>query len=307
MHAIETFDLTKRYGELTAVDHLNLKVEKGEIFGFLGHNGSGKTTTIMMLCGLVEAMEGSAKVAGFDVQREILEVKKRIGFLPENTSYYDNLTARQNLEFFGELAGLNKKQREERADELLETVGLKSWKDVKVGKFSKGMQQRLGIAQALVRDPEVVFLDEPSSGLDPQGMKEVRELILRLGREGKTVFLSSHLLFEVKQVCSIVGVLKHGKLIALDTIDNLARKLNSDATIKIELEVTNPEIGKELGKNSKVMDIASNGNKFMIHAQEDIRREIFDIIRDSDAEILTLKLTEPNLEDILLKVYETGE
>lgn len=303
MHAIETFDLTKRYGNITAVDHLNLKVEKGEIFGFLGHNGSGKTTTIMMLCGLVEPTKGSATVAGFDVQKEILEVKKRIGFLPENTSYYDNLTARQNLEFFGELAGLGKKQREERADELLETVGLKNWKDTKVGKFSKGMQQRLGIAQALVRDPEVVFLDEPTSGLDPQGMKEVRELILRLGREGKTVFLSSHLLFEVKQVCSIVGVLRQGKLIALGALDTLAKQLNPSSDFAIEVETSNPEKTLSLLQNiAGIKQISSEDGKIFIRASSDISKEISIALRG--LEILSFKIVEASLEELFLKAYE---
>ena len=168
MYAIKSYELTKRYGSLTAVDALNLTIKKGEIFGFVGHNGSGKTTTIMMLCGLLQPTSGNAKVAGFDINKEIIEVKKRIGFLPENTSYYENLTANQNLDFFGALAGLSKSQRQEKSNALLNEVGLEKWVDTKVGKFSKGMQQRLGVAQALIRDPEVIFMDEPTSGLDPQ-------------------------------------------------------------------------------------------------------------------------------------------
>ncbi len=306
MHAIETFNLTKRYGSITAVDHLNLKVKRGEIFGYLGHNGSGKTTTIMMLCGLVEPTEGGATVAGFDVQREVLEVKKRIGFLPENASYYDNLTARQNLEFFGELAGLAKKERKERSKELLNLVGLGEWKDIKVGKFSKGMQQRLGIAQALIRDPEVLFLDEPTSGLDPQGTRDIRNLILKLGREeGKTIFLSSHLLAEVKQLCDKVGILKRGKLIAIGSVRELARQLNRDNLIKIELEVDSLDAALRAVRDiSGINEVIKEDGKIIIRAERDIRREVFYAVSGSGLEILSLKLVEPSLEEVFLKAYE---
>jgi len=306
LHAIETFNLTKRYGSITAVDHLNLKVKRGEIFGYLGHNGSGKTTTIMMLCGLVEPTEGGATVAGFDVQREVLEVKKRIGFLPENASYYDNLTARQNLEFFGELAGLVKKERKERSKELLNLVGLGEWKDIKVGKFSKGMQQRLGIAQALIRDPEILFLDEPTSGLDPQGTRDIRNLILKLGREeGKTIFLSSHLLAEVKQLCDKVGILKRGKLIAIGSVRELARQLNRDNLIKIELEVDSLDAALRAVRDiSGINEVIKEDGKIIIRAERDIRREVFYAVSGSGLEILSLKLVEPSLEEVFLKAYE---
>ncbi len=306
MYAIETFNLTKRYGSITAVDHLNLKVKRGEIFGYLGHNGSGKTTTIMMLCGLVEPTQGSATVAGFDVQMEVLEVKKRIGFLPENASYYANLTARQNLEFFGELAGLAKRERKEKSEELLNLVGLGEWKDVKVGRFSKGMQQRLGIAQALIRDPEVLFLDEPTSGLDPQGTGDIRNLILKLGREeGKTIFLSSHLLAEVKQLCDRVGILKRGKLIAIGSVRELARQLNQDNLIKIELEVDSIDAALRAVRNiSGINKVIKEDGKIIIRAERDIRREVFHAVSGSGLEILSLKLVEPSLEEVFLKAYE---
>ena len=306
MYAIETSNLTKRYGSITAVDCLNLRVKRGEIFGYLGHNGSGKTTTIMMLCGLVEPTQGSATVAGFDVQREVLEVKKRIGFLPENASYYANLTARQNLEFFGELAGLAKRERKERSEELLDLVGLGEWKDVKVGRFSKGMQQRLGIAQALIRDPEVLFLDEPTSGLDPQGTGDIRNLILKLGREeGKTIFLSSHLLAEVKQLCDRVGILKRGKLIAIGSVRELARQLNQDNLIKIELEVDSVDAALRAVRNiSGINEVIKEDGKIIIRAERDIRREVFHAVSGSGLEILSLKLVEPSLEEVFLKAYE---
>lgn len=306
MYAIETSNLTKRYGSITAVDHLNLKVKRGEIFGYLGHNGSGKTTTIMMLCGLVEPTQGSATVAGFDVQREVLEVKKRIGFLPENASYYGNLTARQNLEFFCELAGLTRRERKERSEELLNLVGLEEWKDVKVGKFSKGMQQRLGIAQALIRDPEVLFFDEPTSGLDPQGTRDIRNLILKLGREeGKTIFLSSHLLAEVKQLCDRVGILKRGKLIAIGSVRELARQLNRDNLISIELEVDSVDAALRVVRNiSGVNEVVNEDGKIIIRAERDIRREVFHAVSGSGLEILSLRQIEPSLEEVFLKAYE---
>lgn len=306
MYAIETSDLTKRYSDLVAVDHLNLKIKKGEIFGYLGHNGSGKTTTIMMLCGLVAPSKGSATVAGFDLQKEVLEVKKRIGFLPENTSYYENLTARQNLKFFGELAGLDRIKRDETANEVLELVGLEKWKDTTVGKFSKGMQQRLGIAQALVRDPEVIFLDEPTSGLDPQGAKEIRDLILKLSKEeGKTIFLSSHILAEVKYLCDKVGILKQGRLIALDSIDNLANQLNLHGSIfNIALQTNNNLKALGILRELVGIEISNKNGKILIHANEDFRKEIFHKISDYGLEILELKLLEPALEELFLKAYE---
>lgn len=305
MHAIETVDLTKRYGNITAVNNLKLKVKNGEIFGYLGHNGSGKTTTIMMLCGLITPTSGTATVAGYDVEKEILEVKKRIGFLPENTAYYDNLTARQNLEFFGEMAGLGKSDRKERSNELLNLVGLKNWKETKVGKFSKGMQQRLGIAQSLISAPEVIFLDEPTSGLDPEGTRDVRELILQLGREGKTIFLSSHMLAEVKQICDRVGVLRQGKLIALDKIENLAKRVSTNEYVNIKIESNKPEeLAHKLNRIEGVEKISKNCGGLLITAKKDVREEIFNIASNSRVGLRTLRLIEPSLEDIFMEIYK---
>jgi len=307
MHAVETFNLTKEYSSIVALDRLNLKVKQGDIFGYLGHNGSGKTTTMMLLCGLAEPTQGRALVCGYDVQREVIEVKKRIGFLPEKASYYGNLTAVQNLEFFGELAGLSRREREARGKELLDLVGLKEWENTKVARFSKGMQQRLGIAQVLVRDPEVLFLDEPSAGLDPRGKKDIRELILRLGREeGKTVFLSSHLLAEVKQLCDRAGILKRGRLAALGSPRSLARQLNHRSlTFRIEVETSSPEKTESLlGDIQGIKEISSRDGKTCIQASRDVREEVSSAVTSYGLELRTLKLVEPSLEELFLNAYE---
>ena len=196
---IETFGLTKRYGDFTAVDSLDMVVEEGEIYGFLGPNGAGKTTAILMLMGLSVPTTGTGVVAGYDIIESSREVRTVASILPEYSSLYGELTAAQNLDYIGKLNDLTKDVREERIGEMLEIVGMSEWADEKYEKFSRGMRQRVGIAAALVKQPKIVFLDEPTLGLDPVGTKEVRELIIRLNREqGLTVVLISHLLNEVQ-------------------------------------------------------------------------------------------------------------
>ena len=222
---IETQDLTKVYGAQVAVDHLNIKINQGEVFGFLGPNGAGKTTTLLMLLGLSEPTLGKAWVCGFDPTREPLKVKRAVGYLPENVGFYDDLTATQNLQYVGRLNGIPDAVSEPKIAGLLRQVELQDETRKKVGVFSRGMRQRLGIAEVLLKDPQVVFLDEPTLGLDPDGTNQMLDLIQSLSRDkGITVFFSSHLLDQVQKISHRVGIMIRGNLVAVGRIGDLAKE-----------------------------------------------------------------------------------
>ena len=231
---LKTVDLTKKFGDFTAVDHINFKIREGEVFGLLGHNGAGKTTTLNMLAGLMLPTDGTAIISGYDIIETPLEARRRIGLLPDNPGNYPHLTARQNLEFFAELADLSREVAVKRISELLELVGLTEWRDRKVEIFSRGMRQRLGLAQCLIRDPDVLFLDEPTLGIDPKGTREIRELIHRLSEEGKAILICSHLLGEVSRVCDRVAIMRWGKIVAMGTIPELRERLGLGDQIELE-------------------------------------------------------------------------
>jgi ABC-2 type transport system ATP-binding protein len=304
---IQTSGLTKIYGEVTAVDQLNLEVNEGEIFGFLGPNGSGKTTTILMLMGLTTPTSGTGRVGGYDIIKNSRDVRRIAGCLPEAAGYYEDLTAKENLDYFGQLADLPRVKREKRVNELLEFVGLGKWRDVKVEKFSRGMKQRLGIAQALIKDPKIIFLDEPTIGLDPQGTKEVRDLILRLNREQKlTVFLSSHLLHEVQRTCSRVGIIRQGKLIATDTIENLSRGIAKEEgyCVEFELDKVTRRLIEEIKTVKGVTSVEEEGGKLLVYMERDNRADVSRAITKYGATILLMKPREYTLEEIFLRYYK---
>lgn len=222
---IETQGLTKVYGQQIAVNHLNLIIQQGEIFGFLGPNGAGKTTSLLMLLGLSEPNSGKARVCGFDSTREPLKVKRVVGYLPENVGFYDDLTAAQNLKYVARLNGIPEEESTPKIEELLKQVNLQGEMRKKVGNFSRGMRQRLGIAEVLIKAPRVVFLDEPTLGLDPDGANQMLELIQSLSRDKKiTVFFSSHLLDQVQKISHRVGIMIKGHLVAAGRIDDLAKE-----------------------------------------------------------------------------------
>jgi ABC-2 type transport system ATP-binding protein len=228
---IDTSALTKKYIEFSALDNLDLKVNKGEIFGFLGHNGAGKTTTVNILTTLMVPTSGTASVCGFDIIKQSIDVRKRIGYLPENVKFYDNLTAYDNLAYLANLSGIrNPKSKITEVLEFLEFTGIES---KKLGEFSKGMRQRIGIAQAILHNPEILFLDEPTAGLDPMGIKKLRETIIRLNHEmGMTIFMNTHLLSEVAKTCTTIGVLNHGKLIYKDSLANTLKKFHDETSLE---------------------------------------------------------------------------
>ena len=222
---IETEGLTKKYGYQTAVNNLTLQIQEGEVFGFLGPNGAGKTTTLLMFLGLTEPTSGKVRVMEFDPTREPFHVKEKVGFLPENVGFYDDMDARQNLRYIAKLNRIPDQVSAKRIDELLELVGLIEEAKKKVGTYSKGMRQRLGIAEVLVKEPKLIFLDEPTIGLDPDGTNKMLDLIHSLSREkNMTIFLSSHLLDQVQRICDRVGIMIKGDLVALGPIEELARK-----------------------------------------------------------------------------------
>jgi ABC-2 type transport system ATP-binding protein len=222
---IETEALTKMYNGEVAVDRLSFSVVKGEVFGFLGPNGAGKTTVLLMLLGLTEPTSGKARILGIDPTRESIKVKGMIGYLPENTGFYGDLDARQTLRFVADLNGLPRAVADERIEHVLKSVGLDTEVEKKVGAYSRGMRQRLGIAELLIKEPQVAFLDEPTLGLDPEATNRMMELIARLCKEKKmTVVLSSHLLHLVQQVCHRVGIMIKGKMVAQGPMDQLAKE-----------------------------------------------------------------------------------
>ena len=222
---IEAEELTKKYGTQVAVNHLTLQIQQGEVFGFLGPNGAGKTTTLLMFLGLTEPTSGKVRVIGFDPTREPLRVKEKVGYLPENVGFYDDMDARQNLRFIARLNRIPDGVSDKKIEELLRVVGLFEEGGKKVGTYSKGMRQRLGIAEVLIKEPKLIFLDEPTIGLDPDGTNRMLDLIHSLSREENiTIFLSSHLLDQVQRICDRIGIMIKGNLVALGPIQELARK-----------------------------------------------------------------------------------
>jgi ABC-2 type transport system ATP-binding protein len=228
---LTTENLGKKYGDFSAVENLNLEVKEGSIFGFLGHNGAGKTTTISMLTTLILPTSGKASIGGFDVVKENLKVRNLLGYLPENVTLYGDLTAVENLSFFGKLSGLKDVHRH--IYETLKLLDFTEWQNRKVKTYSKGMRQRIGIAQAILHNPKILFLDEPTSGLDPQGTKELREILLMLNRErGTTIFMNTHLLSEVTKLCTDIGIISKGKLLLADSINNINKKFPGEKSLE---------------------------------------------------------------------------
>lgn len=226
-----TRHLKKQYGDFTAVEDLNLTVRKGAIFGFLGHNGAGKTTTISILTTLILPDEGSASIAGLDIVKDNLEVRRMLGYLPESVMLYGDLTAYENLKYFGKLSGVE--GIDKRIDETLELLQFTRWKHNKIRTCSKGMRQRIGIAQALLHKPEILFLDEPTSGLDPQGTKDMRDLLLMLNRKwGTTIFMNTHLLSEVTKICTDIGIISHGRLLLSDSLENIEKQFAGEKSLE---------------------------------------------------------------------------
>ena len=304
--AVEARGLTKRYGDLVAVDHLDLELGRGEIFGLLGPNGAGKTTTILMLLGLTEPTSGAVRVLGLDPTRQPLEVKRRVGYVPDDVGFYGSLTGRENLRYTARLNGLTGPGAERRISELLEGVGLAEAADAPVETYSRGMRQRLGIADALLKDPEVAILDEPTVGIDPEGVAEVLELIAELARDrGATVLLSSHLLHQVQAVCDRVGIFVGGRMVAQGRIEELADRLVGGA-VTIEVGLGPGDVGavERLRALPHVRAIERDGHdRWRIRADADIRAEVARALVEAGASLRSLDLREERLDELYRRYF----
>jgi ABC-2 type transport system ATP-binding protein len=303
---IETSDLSKRYREKLAVNQLNLQVEEGEVFGFLGPNGAGKTTTILMLLGLTEPSSGRGFVCGFDPTRQPLEVKKRVGYLPENPGFYEDLTARDNLLYMARLNRIAETQAKVRVAEVLRQVGLSDDRDRPVREFSRGMKQRLGIAEVLVKDPQVVILDEPTLGIDPDGVARILDLISALRRErGLTVLLSSHLLHQVQQICDRVGIIVKGKMIVHGRLDQLGTAIRRERlwNFLVEVDGRTDGIETQLRAIDGITQIEPHVHGWYLRCNRDVRPELVKLITTSGLGLLQLRSEDPTLEEIYLKYF----
>lgn len=302
--AIETTNLTKRYGSLTAVNKLNLKVERGTIHGFLGPNGAGKSTTIKILVGLLKATEGSAKVLGQEVRVDDANQRLHVGYMPELPKFPKHLKGAELLDIYGRMYGMNQQDRQTQISKLVELVGLKGRENDLIGKYSKGMQQRIGIAQALLNNPELVVLDEPSIGLDPVGMVEVRELVKAISKEGMTVLVSSHLLFEVEQICTHVTIINRGEALASDTLEKVSGMISGPATIQVEIANLAEPVIKALKALSIVKDITRNGSSLnvFVNTREDVRKQVSLAITGSGGVIVGMNQKSHSLEDVFIQL-----
>ncbi len=300
---IDAENLTKKFGELTAVDELTLHVEEGEIFGFLGPNGAGKTTTMRMLSCLISKTSGEARIAGYDVndKADSLKIRKIIGLLPENVGLYDDLTAYKNLDFYGKLYECSETQRKQNIEHFLKLLGLWDKREVMVGTFSKGMKQKLAIARALIHDPEILFLDEPTANLDPESSKIVRDFILDLKKEKRTIFLNTHNLDEAQRICDKIGIF-NTKLMAIGSPEELERSVWGNKTV-IQLEQINDKILKALNKLS-LSNITTDDNKLIIDVvnPEKINPIIIDTIVGVGGRIQYVTSLSPTLEEAYLKI-----
>jgi ABC-2 type transport system ATP-binding protein len=241
-YAIETHGLTKKFGDFTAVDHIELNVHRGEIYGFLGPNGAGKSTTIRMLCTLLTPTSGTATVAGFDIGDDANEVRKRIGLVSEKLIMYTRLTAEQNLTFFGKLYGIDEAELKPKIKDLLDMVKLTPFKDRSVGGFSSGMRQRMNVIRALIHDPEIIFLDEPTTALDPQSTKFVRDAVLQLKKDGHTIILTTHIMEEADELSDRISIIDHGKIMATGSVSELKNAHQTESMLEVFLAVTGREL-----------------------------------------------------------------
>jgi len=301
--ALEIHNLTKTFNGFKAVDDVSFSVNKGEIFGFLGPNGAGKTTTIKSMLGLIHVDTGKIRINGFDIKENEIEAKRSIGYLPERVSFYENLTPLQTLHFFCELQGVDKSI----AVGLLNEVGLSDAIDRKVGGFSKGMLQLLGIAQTMIGEIPVYIFDEPMSGLDPRWVKIVRDMIIKLNQQGATIMFSSHNLSEVQTLCDRVVIINKGKIIAQDTVDNLNRYLN----IKPRIEITIPGLKGNIPDNIRniegIISIKADEDIINITCEPSARINIISEIKNRGFDVKNIKTFEPALEEAFIKLVAKAE
>ena len=301
---IEAKGLTKIYGSTPAVDHISFDVGRGEIFGLLGPNGAGKTTTILMMLGLTEISEGEVRVLGFNPMREPLSVKRRVGYLPDTVGFYDNLTAADNLRYTARLIGFRSLEREKRIAVALERVGLAEFADKRVGTFSRGMRQRLGLAEILMKGAQIAILDEPTSGLDPHATSELLGIIRGFKTEGVSVLLSSHLLERVQSVCDRVALFSSGRIALMGSVVELGREVLGGGYV-VDIEADGAGLAERLALIPGVSGVEKSAvGKLRLHADRDVRPEAAAEVVAMQGRLKFLGVQEPSLEAIYTRYFE---
>ncbi len=304
---IELKGLTKQYGDITAVNNLSLDVKRGEIFGLLGPNGAGKTTTTLMLLGLTEPSAGLATIAGIDCTRNPLQVKRFVGYLPDNMGFYADMTGRENLRMTGRMNGMNGVALEKRIDTLLKRIGMADAADRRTSTYSKGMKQRLGIADILIKDPDVLIMDEPTNGIDPEGMKHMMRLIRELAEEdGKTIMISSHQLHQIQQICDRVGIFVKGKLIACGRIDELAKQLEAENGYRFEIGAKpfTGELVSAIRNIEGVQTVDATEEYVIVQTEQNIISSIVDALVSAHFEVCHIRQISNDLDDIYSRYFE---
>ncbi len=304
---IELKGLTKQYGDITAVNNLSLDVKRGEIFGLLGPNGAGKTTTTLMLLGLTEPSAGLATIAGVDCTRNPLQVKRFVGYLPDNMGFYADMTGRENLRMTGRMNGMNGVALEKRIDTLLKRIGMADAADRRTSTYSKGMKQRLGIADILIKDPDVLIMDEPTNGIDPEGMKHMMRLIRELAEEdGKTIMISSHQLHQIQQICDRVGIFVKGKLIACGRIDELAKQLEAENGYRFEIGAKpfTGELVSAIRNIEGVQTVDATEEYVIVQTEQNIISSIVDALVSAHFEVCHIRQISNDLDDIYSRYFE---
>lgn len=303
---IETKNLTRTFGNITAVNNVTFHVDKGEVFGFLGPNGAGKTTTIRMLCCLISKTSGDAQIGGYSVSNEedCMKIRKMVGFLPENVGLYDSLSAYRNLDFYGQLYEVPEEARKGNIARLLRLLGIWERKEDTVGTFSKGMKQKIAIARALIHDPQVLFLDEPTANLDPEAAKTVRDFILDLKKEKRTIFINTHNLSEAERLCDRIAILK-SKLVAVDTPRNLERSLYSRKTI-IHLQSVPDAVLAAVQRLSVVKAARVSDNKLILDMDDPERDNpaVVKAVVSAGGNVQYVTELRSSLEDVYLKLIK---
>jgi ABC-2 type transport system ATP-binding protein len=304
---IEVENLTKYYGRFMAIEDISFSIKKGEIVGLLGPNAAGKTTTMRILTGFLPPSSGTARIAGYDIRDQSLEVRRRIGYLPETVPLYTDMSIWAYLNYSARLRGLSKAKRNERVEAAIDLCHLQDYADVQIGKLSKGFRQRVGIAQALVHEPEVLILDEPTIGIDPIQIKETRQLIKRLGKD-HTIILSTHILPEVSMVCQRVIIINEGHIVAVDTPDNLSLRLGGSGRLQIDVRGPLQQVTVALRRLAGVSEVVCEGQdnrgRYLVtcDADKDLREEIAALVVRQGWGLLDMQTIGLTLEDVFLKL-----
>lgn len=302
--AVEVLNLTKYYGDLLAVDHINFGMRKGEIFGFLGPNGAGKTTTVRMLTTLLAPSDGTAYIEGHDILKDPYGAREDIGVVPETSNVYIELSAWGNLMFTGELYGVGRRLREGRARELLELLGLWERRGARAREFSKGMKRRLTIAMALMHNPGVLFLDEPTSGLDVQSSILIRNLVRKLNGEGASIFVTTHQMEEANLLCDRVAIINRGRIACIDTPENLRQTMQSVQSVLVSFAGPDKALPQALADLQGVLDVRKDGDKYRLFTQDPgaLVPQVVDLARSHGTRLVSLNTVGPSLEDVFIKI-----